>query len=206
MFYSSEFCDLVYSWLVKIARKGCRKGSSESHFFLKNSLFLAPWKKRSISWIYSNFPKNGWARRSLKRKAKLHVKISRRNLSQGATLHALASLFSAVSAKFKRTTSWSLSPQELISSFLEPTSRFRVLIGDPGRNFLNEHHHLLDKCKAVYSLDYPKQIQNEYPGFHTGTVYELAHTDLIWDTSVVLTREFLDNERTRESCTRRKNL
>ena len=29
--------------------------------------------------------------------------------------------------------------------------------------------------------DYPKEIQQEYPGFHTGTVYELAHTDLIWD-------------------------
>ncbi|CAG5112385.1 Oidioi.mRNA.OKI2018_I69.chr2.g6605.t1.cds [Oikopleura dioica] len=57
--------------------------------------------------------------------------------------------------------------------------RFRVLIGDPGRNFLDEHHHLLEKCKVVFTLDYPKEIQQEYPGFHTGTVYELAHTDLI---------------------------
>ena len=117
---------------------------------------------------------------SEKQKAKLRVKISQvENFDTELRFTLLASLCSAILAKFKWTTCWSLSPQELIFSFLEPTSRFRVLIGDPGRNFLNEHHHLLDKCKAVYSLDYPREIQNEYPGFHTGTVYELAHTDLI---------------------------
>ena len=38
MFYSSEFCDLVYSWLVKIASNGCRMGSSERLFSFLNFL------------------------------------------------------------------------------------------------------------------------------------------------------------------------
>ena len=38
MFYSSEFCDLVYSWLVKIASNGCRMGSSKSLFSFLNFL------------------------------------------------------------------------------------------------------------------------------------------------------------------------
>ena len=49
MFYSSEFCDLVYSWLLKIASNGSRKGSSESHFFPKKYLFLSSLEKFSIS-------------------------------------------------------------------------------------------------------------------------------------------------------------
>ena len=38
------------------------------------------------------------------------------------------------------------------NSLQEPIYRFRVLIGDPGRNFLDEHHHLLEKCKVVFNL------------------------------------------------------
>jgi predicted nicotinamide N-methyase len=53
---------------------------------------------------------------------------------------------------------------------------FRALIGDPGRHsFEIDNRSLRDKCIKLFELDFDKEIQAEYPGFHTGAVYEVTH-------------------------------
>ena len=62
--------------------------------------------------------------------------------------------------------------EEWLTRLARSGCEFRVLIGDPGRSFWLDDQRLRDKCEIVFELDLDESVKFEYPGFHTGTVYQ----------------------------------
>ena len=58
-------------------------------------------------------------------------------------------------------------------------AKFRVLIGDPGRSFWIDQNSLRDKYKIIYEVELDENVKFEYPGFHTGTVYQTTHHEFL---------------------------
>lgn len=56
---------------------------------------------------------------------------------------------------------------------------FRVLIGDPGRQFWNENTSLVEKCRPVFQVELADFVKREYPGFHTGTVWQCTESQFL---------------------------
>ena len=55
---------------------------------------------------------------------------------------------------------------------------FRVLIGDPGRTFWSDNS-LQKKCRKIWETELSESVTFEYPGFHTGSVYQAFEKDFL---------------------------